>query len=128
MRENHLSILISRPIADVFSFTVTPPNSTLWIPDIVDEKIDTPSVIEGTVYDLTDKKGLVSKVVVSRIKKNEYVEWVSSDRSYHCRYTYTLINEQTTKLEYYEWDDNKDLAEPFTIKVLEQLKKVLESS
>lgn len=50
----------------------------------------------------------------------------SGDGNYHVRYTLTKISEQTTNLEYYEWADQGDIADPFTKDILEKLKQIIE--
>lgn len=128
MRENKLTIQINKPVHEVFKFTITPPNSTLWIPSVVGEETSEWPVKAGTIYKLQNEKGGHSEVIVTNIKEDELVEWISKDRSYHCRYTYKSIDKNTTEVEYFEWVDERDLEEPFTGETSNKLKAVLESS
>lgn len=126
MKTNMLTILVNKPISEVFRFAITPPNSTLWIPGIVGEETNEWPVKAGTIYTLKNKNGEKSEVVVVSIEKDKMVEWVSKDQSYHCRYTFKQKRSNSTELVYYEWVDVGDLEEQFTLKVLEDLKTVLE--
>jgi hypothetical protein len=38
MKDNKLIIVINKPLADVFTFCITPPKAKLWVPHIIDEK------------------------------------------------------------------------------------------
>ncbi len=126
MKVNKLTVSISRLVKDVFSFVITPPNSTRWIPGVIKEKTSELPIRIGTIYHLTNKQGKVSAVTVRDIKENEMVEWVSQDKNYHCRYILKSLGESKTEFEYSEWVDGGEIKEPFTIDVLEKLKRVLE--
>jgi hypothetical protein len=127
MKNNELTININKPINIVFNFTITPPNSTLWIPNVIKEKTNEWPISVGTIYSLINNKNEQSDVIVVRLKNNELVEWISRDQNYHCRYTFKSIDKNITKLEYYEWMDNGNLNEPFILETLKKLKSVLES-
>ncbi len=127
MRSNRLTIKINKPVSEVFKFTITPPNSTLWINSIVHEETNEWPVKVGTVYKLQNNKGEYSEVTVTAIKENEFIEWMTKDQKYHCRYIFRPIGKDVSELEYREWVDKGNLAAPFTLATLEKLKKVLES-
>ena len=127
MKENKLTIRINKSVHEVFTFTITPPNSTRWIDSIVKEETNEWPVRIGTIYKLQDKNGEFSEVVVMAIKENKFVEWVSKDQVYHCCYTFKSIDKNTSELEYYEWVDEGELEGPFTSDVLEKLKSLVES-
>lgn len=126
MRDNKQGIQINKPIEFVFNFTITPPNSSLWIPGVVDEKTNELPVKVGTIYTLTNKQGKKSRVIVSEITKNRLVGWRSGDGNYHCQYNYVSLEGNSTHLEYYEWVDEGEIEEPFTMDILEKLKEVIE--
>ena len=126
MKDNKLIIQVNKPAREVYLFTITPPNSILWIDDVIGEETNEWPVKEGTVYTLQTKEGAFSEVTVTDIKSDEYVEWISKDRNYHCRYTFKSINENITELEYYEWVGDGEIKEPFTLETLQKLKSVLE--
>ncbi len=126
MKDNKLTVCIHKPVDEVFTFTVTPPNSTLWIDSIVDEKTNEWPVQKGTRYILRNGKGDSFKVIVTAIEKNKMVEWISHDRNYHCRYRYRPFDNTSTEFLYFEWVDNGNIKDPFTMETLEKLKSVLE--
>jgi len=51
-----------------------------------------------------------------------------NDNNYHVKYTLTPIDKNSCGLEYLEWVETGDLAEPFTQEILEKLKTVIEKS
>jgi len=126
MKKNRLTIHIKRPIQDVFQFTTTPPNSIKWIPGVIKEETTEWPVRMGTVYKLTDNSGKISNVTVSALLDNEYIEWISEDHNYHCKYTFRPTTPNTTELEYAEWVDGGDIDGPFTLETLQKLKTILE--
>jgi len=128
MKKNILSIQINRSVKDVFDFTITPPNSTKWIPGIVDEKANEWPVKIGTIYMLSNSDGSISEVIVVAIKTNKNIEWISNDKSYHCRYEYTAVDNQSCKLDYIEWVDYGNIVNPFSQDVLNSLKSKLEEN
>lgn len=127
MRDNKLTIRINKPVQEVFAFTITPPNSTLWINSIDKEETNEWPIRVGTMYKLQDNKGEYSEVIVTAIKENKIVEWVSKNKNYHCRYTYRSIDKNTSELEYFEWVDKGELEDPFDLKILQKLKSVIKT-
>lgn len=127
MKSNKLQIRINKPVADVFTFTITPPNSTKWIPGVVWESTYERPVNIDTIYKLQMSSGENYEVIVTDIKTNEFIEWRSKDGNYHCKYAFKPIDENTTDLEYFEWVGLGDIDSPFTQSVLDKLKSVLES-
>jgi hypothetical protein len=127
MKTNKLVISINKPLYEVFAFTITPPNSTYWIPGIIKEETNELPIRKGTIYKLHTSSKDFLEVTVTDFKQNKKVEWRSTDYKYHCRYTYIPIDENTCKIEYLEWVDKGQLDEPFTKKILQKLKLVIET-
>lgn len=127
MKEQTLSITINKPVKDVFTFAITPPNSTRWIPGIIIEETSEWPIRVGTVYRLKNEQDEWSEVTVSAIKENEIIEWVSSDNIYHCRYTLKDRGGGTTELIYEEWVDRGELTSPFSVETLNNFKYEVES-
>jgi uncharacterized membrane protein len=121
------TITINKPIDEVFTFAITPPNSSRWIPGVVDEKTNEWPMKVGTVYSLRNESGQRTDVIVTAIEQNQFVEWASSDGRYHCKYTFRAKPDNITEFEYHEWMDDGELEEPFTVEALEKLKEVIEA-
>lgn len=127
MKENKLEIQINKPILVVYQFCITPPNSTLWIPGVVKEETSELPIKVGTIYFLTNGNDEISKVTMVDLKENEYIEWVSEDKNYHCSYTLKPISDNETEMIYREYVDNGEIEGPFTQEVLNKLKSVVEN-
>jgi hypothetical protein len=123
-----ITIRINRSVRDVFAFTTTPPNSTLWISSFAKEATSEWPIRVGTIYKLENQQGERSEYTVTALKENELFELVSADNNYHVRYTYRSVDDNSSELAYYEWVDQGELEEPFTAETLEKLKYILENS
>ena len=126
MKENKLSLEITRPVAEVFEFTINPNNTRLWIDNIVHEETNESRIQLGTEYKNLNKKGEWTKYKVVKFKLNKIFEMKQRKSSYHVRYTYEAISDKKTKLTYFEWVEDGELDQPFSPSVLEKLKKVVE--
>jgi hypothetical protein len=123
MNNNKLTIEINKPLAEVFTFCITPPKAKLWVPGIVNETTNEWPAKVGTVYTEYKNNTNSFNIIVIDYKDNEYIEWKTENGKYHVRYTFTAIDQNTTQLEYVE---TGDVAKPFTLDVLEILKQVVE--
>lgn len=128
MKQNILKIQIQKNLHDVFLFCITPPNSTKWIPSIIKEETNEWPIKVGTIYKLTSSTGRISEVTVAQLKINEYIEWISNDLNYHCKYSFHQIDEDTTELEYCERTSRGEIEGPFTQETLDKLKLAIEGS
>ena len=127
MKENKISIQIPKSVDEVFEFTINPANTPRWIQHLdVEETNEWPAKL-GTIYRNRGASGAWSEYVVSVFELNKTFELVAKDKNYHVRYTYTELESGDTELEYFEWVDRGELEEPFTQKILEKLKSVMEN-
>jgi len=124
---NVLSVEVSVPVGVLFDFCVKPPNTTLWIPGVIKEEIDTEIIDVGTNYELTKDTGESFVVKVTEYVLDELIEWVSEDNNFHCKYEFTSIDENASKLKYTEWVDTGVLDEPFSESILLKMKSVIET-
>lgn len=123
MKDNKLTVVIYKPLAEVFAFCITPPKAKLWVPGIINETINEWPVKIGTIYTEYKGENTSFKIIVTDYKENDYIEWKTEDGNYHVRYTFALIDQNTTQLTYVE---TGDVSNPFTQEVLEKLKSAVE--
>lgn len=127
MKNNRLTVMINRPISEVFDFLLNSNNTPLWIDSIVKEEINESPVKVGSKYGNQSKDGVWSEYTVVSLNPNKSFEFLKSDNNYHVRYTFKNIENCKTKLEYYEWVEKGEIDGPFTQNVLKKLKSILES-
>jgi len=126
MKENKLKVIINKPANEIFTFTLNPKNTPLWIEAITKEEVNESPTKLGTIYRNANKKNDWSQYSVTSFEKNKLFVFTSENNNYHCKYTLRPIDRNITELEYYEWVDKGRLNDPFTLKILEKLKTVLE--
>jgi len=128
MKKNKLKIQINKPVSEVFTFTITPENTKKWIDSVLEEETNEWPVKIGSLYTHKNKQtGNWNEYTVTNYEEYKVFELTSKDKNYHVRYTYKSINKTNSELEYYEWVDEGELDEPFTIETLKKLKSVLEN-
>ena len=126
MKELKLIIQIRRAPKDIFDFYLDPKNTPKWIDSIVTEQTNEWPPNIGTVYRNQNKSGVGSEYTVIGLEPPIMFEFQSKSSSYHVRYTLRRINADTTELEYFEWMEEGELEQPFTLDILQKLKQVLE--
>jgi hypothetical protein len=126
MKENKVTIQINKSIEEVFEFTINPNNTPLWIEHLEKEETNEYPPKIGTIYRNHGESKVWDEYFVSAFEENKVFELTSKDGIYHVRYTYIQINENITEMEYFEWVDQGELSNPFTVEVLQKLKEVME--
>jgi uncharacterized protein YndB with AHSA1/START domain len=126
MKENKLTIQIDKPVSEVFTFTINPAKTPLWIDSVAVEETDEIPVKVGTTYRNKGEDTEWNNYKVSRFETNRYFELTSENSDYKVLYTYTDLGGKT-ELEYFEWVENGELEDPFQQNVLARLKKIIES-
>jgi len=126
MRENKLKIIINKSPNEVFDFTLKSKDTPLWISSIIKEEASERPPKLGPVYRNVNSKGVWSEYLITAFGENKMFEMSSKDNNYHVRCTLKNINDNATELEYYEWMDKGELDNPFSLEILEKLKKILE--
>ena len=127
MKDNRLTVKINKSSDVVFAYYTNPKNTPLWWDAVTVEKTSEWPIKIGTIYKSQDKEtGNWNEFIVTDLKENEIFELTSKDGKYHVRYTHKPINNSSMELEYYEWVDNGELEELFTIENLTLLKSAIE--
>jgi uncharacterized protein YndB with AHSA1/START domain len=115
MKDTRLVIKIEKPSAEVFAYYTNPKNTPLWWDAVIVEETSEWPIKLGTIYRSQSKNGNWSEFTVTDLKENEVFELTSKDGQYHVRYTHNPIDENSMQLEYYEWVDEGELEEPYTM-------------
>ncbi|HYG83915.1 MAG TPA: SRPBCC family protein [Verrucomicrobiae bacterium] len=127
--EKRLTVTINRPLDEVFSFIVDPRNTPKWISEIVHEEVTELPLKVGAVY-LPQGEGGVSlgRYPVTQYEHNKTFTYTKEGAKYFAQYTFSPIDETTTKFDYYAWDEESDLNnDPVTEQALQKLKVALEN-
>jgi len=99
-----------------------------WVDSIVKEETNESPTKLGTVYRNVNRAGQWSEYKIVVFNQDKMFEMQLNDNNYHVKYTLTPIDKNSCGLEYLEWVETGDLAEPFTQEILEKLKTVIEKS
>jgi len=126
MKENKITIIINKPIEEVFEFTTNPKNTHLWIHSISEEVAEEYPPKIGTQYKNKGKDSDWDFYKVIEIQNNEIFTLSDLGNNYHVRYTYRKLNDNQTEMEYFEWMQDGDLKNPFTKEIFGTLKLVME--
>lgn len=126
MKDCKLTITINKPVSEVFEYTTNPKNTHVWVPSIVKEETNEWPVKVGTIYRNVNKEGAWSEYEVTEFEKDKTFTFKQKNSTYHVKYTFTSIDNNSTEMEYYEWVDDGNLSDPFTLDILDKLKGILE--
>jgi len=127
MKENKITVIINKPIEEVFEFTTNPKNTHLWIPSIDEEIAEEYPPKINTTYKNRGKDSDWDFYKVVEFKENEVFTMTELDENYSVRYTYRKLDSNKTELEYFEWMKDGELSNPFTKEILMKLKSVMEN-
>jgi len=127
MRENKITVIINKPIKEVFEFTTNPKNTHLWIPSIEEEIAEEYPPKINTEYKNRGKNSEWDFYKVVKFEENKIFILSDLDENYFVKYTYKKLTDNETEMEYFEWVKNGELKNPFTDDILQNLKSVLEN-
>ena len=128
MNKNKLTVIIKKPVKEVFEFTINPDNTHRWINSVEKEESSEWPIKIGTIYrnrGKNDKKW--SEYEVIKLEVNKLFTLRKSDLNYYVEYTYRSIDETTTELTYFEWVNDGDIEDPFEQDILNKLKVRIEN-
>jgi len=126
MRENKVTIIINRPVEEVFSFTTNPKNTQLWILSIQEEISDEFPPKIGTQYKNHGENSDWDFYKVVEYVPSKIFTLSDLNGNYYVRYTYRQLSNNKTEMEYFEWMENGELKNPFTQDILDNLRSVME--
>lgn len=126
MQENKLTIVIEKPIGDVFLFSINPENTPKWIKGIKKEETSEWPVKIDSRYKNCNYEDIWSEYVVENFEENNLFQLGSIPDSYHVRYDYKSISKDVTLLEYTEWMNSSELENPLNQEALNLLKDEIE--
>jgi len=126
MKENRITIIVNRPVNEVFEFSTNPKNTHLWSASIKEEITDEYPPKIGTMYKNRWDAPIRDTYKVSEFEQDKLFTLSDLDENYHVRYTYRALDDNKTEMEYFEWMANGDLSNPYTKDVLEKLKSIIE--
>jgi len=127
-KTNTLTVVIHKPVHEVFTFLLDPENTSRWIDSIISEETNGWPVKEGTVYRNKNREGVWHEYVVTSLEIDTYFIFRMKDGNYHVMYTFAAVSDKITEVEYKEWVIRGALADPFTQEILGKLKTTLETS
>jgi len=125
MQKNTISIIINKPINEVFEFTTNPKNTHLWVSFISEEVASEYPPKINTIYKSRRGKKW-SKMKVVKFDKNKIFTLSSLDEKLFVKYKYYKLNNNKTRLEYCDWLVGGDFKSPITENILKNLKKIME--
>lgn len=125
MKENKLLIFINKTPTEVFDYILNANNIVKWLPSIKYEtSTDVPYKL-GTIVKDYDYNDNLTEFYISDFKRGEIFTFDQIGSNYHVTYKFKEVG-SGTQLEYFEWVDENELSDPFTLEPLELLKKNLE--
>jgi len=128
MKENKLSIIINKPIHEVFAFTLDPANTSKWISEIEVEETSEWPVKIGTIYRNKSRIGIWNQYkLVELIENHSFTLRSNTDENFSVRYSFTELSEGSTVFEYFEWTEYTNISDPFKLDSLKVLKSILET-
>lgn len=126
MNKNKITVVINKPVKEVFEFTTNPKNTSLWIPQIKKELSSQYPPKINTIYRNRDNAGNWNYYKVIELEENNVFTLKSSDENYFVRYTYKKLSEAKTEMQYFEWVKKGQIENPFTQEILQGLKQAME--
>ena len=127
MKENKITIIINKPIEEVFEFTINPKNTPLWIHSIAEEVSEEYPPKINTRYKNRGKDSDWNVYKVVEFRKNKIFTLTELDGNYSVKYTYNRLGENKTEMTYFEWVKKGEIQNPFTQKIIDKLKSAIEN-
>jgi len=127
MEKNILSVVINRPVQEVFGFALNPINSPKWIDGMLEETATPWPAEKGTFYHEKWVDGSESGYELIELTSPTTFTMKKSGDTYHVRYEFEVVEDSVTQMTYSEWVESGVLEDPFTQSALDKLKVVIEN-
>jgi len=127
MKINKVTVIINKPISEVFNFATDPANTPKWVESIVVEQVNEWPIKLGTAYKNQNRSGEWSEYRVTQFDQDRLFVLMKLNGNYSVEYTFSELGDNKTKLVYRELVETGELAEPFTQKELDKLKVAIET-
>ena len=126
MKKNRFTVIINKPINEVFEFTTNPKNTHLWVPFISEEVADKYPPKINTRYKSRRKDNNWGELKVIDFQKNKVFILSDLDDNLFVKYTYRQLDNNKTEMEYCDWMIEREFNTPFTEDIFGNLKKLIE--
>ena len=126
MKQNKLAVRIRATPKTILDFCLNPKNTPKWIDSIVYEEVNEWPVRVGTIFRNRNPRGEWAEYKVISLTAVSF-EFASMNFPYHVRYVCKTVRNGFTELEYFEWMEQGEISEPFTIGMLRRLKAAVEA-
>lgn len=131
MKDVRHSIVINKPVQQVFDFTLNPENTPKWVDSIVVEQANEWPVKLGSIYRNQHKDGRWSEYEVVAFERDKMFVLKKMDDDFYVEYRLNPGGDHVAELEYRIWKDQGHLPKSLDAKMLEtilkRLKEVIET-
>lgn len=127
MHSKSYTITINKPLNEVFEATLNPKNTPLWIDGMEEEQANEQPAKLGTQYRNRGKTGDWSNYTITAFERDQTFTLSKDDGSYHVKYDFKPLDEQTTEFRYSEWEDSGVLENPLPEEAIQKLKQLIEN-
>ncbi len=126
MKDIKQTIIINRPVEEVFSFVINPANTLKWVETITTEQTNEWPVKVGTIYRSQNQAGDWAELTLMTIEPDKSFTMAKSDGSFFVNYVFNAATPQSTRLDY-TWGSEGEPDALFLDKILNKLKSVIEN-
>jgi hypothetical protein len=126
MKSKVLSIVVNRPVKDVWEFTTNPLHTSEWVDFIKAEQSSAWPAHVGATYRNQNINGSESEYKVTAWEPYSRFELTEINDSFSVEYTYQIVSDDQCELRYLETTKDGQLSETFTQDQLVRLKTVME--
>lgn len=129
MRDNKLTIVINKPVEEVFTYTLNPKNTHVWI-DFIEQEVSSewPPKVGTTYSNRSTGDDTWRHLKLTELENNETFTLQDAAGNFSVKYSFKPLKGNSTEFEYHEWANHKDLDSLFLMIHLNKLKSILEDS